>query len=362
MRLNTSLSRQMTIAISLLVLGIILLVQTSSWVLYGWVLKYHPEYLNEDYSLMPSAIELEWLGAATLCSLAIAVLVAGRLTQRILAPMHTLATSLRSITSGDLTARAHTSTHSADEVRQLVQDFNTMAERLENADLDRAFWNAAIAHELRTPVTILRGRLQGYVDGVFTPDAEQIESLLTHVQGLGRLIDDLRIVGLASSRHLDLHIVKTHLAQEVDLVLQLTRPALEQAGFQLVLAISDEEVMCDPMRIRQSLLALLDNAKQHAVPGRLLIGSSCDSDHQILSVTDEGPGIPDKLASRLFEPFQRGERSPGKHGSGLGLAVVSAIARAHGGNASCIRTAEGGSEFRMQWPRHTKLAEMCEPM
>jgi two-component system sensor histidine kinase AdeS len=111
-------------------------------------------------------------------------------------------------------------------------------------------------------------------------------------------------------------------------------------------------VRCDPLRIRQALLALLENARRHAEPGILRIESRLARDQYLLRVEDSGPGVAPKLAEHIFDAFQRGERSRSREsgGSGLGLAVVRAIAQAHGGQASCRPSPRGGSVFEIRWP------------
>jgi len=352
MNLGTGLSRQITISMSLVALGIILLVQVSSYALYALVLRDSPELLAETDDVIMTNEELIWLVVTTICSLAIAVAAAGKLSRRILAPLNSVAESVRQVARGDLAARAVSDDQTIGEAVELVSDFNRMAERLEHMAQDRAFWNAAIAHELRTPVTILRGRLQGLTEGVFEPDQALFRGLLTHVEGLGRLIEDLRIVALAGSGHLELCRVAANLADEVEAVLQLAEPGLRAAGFEIDVQVPAELVVCDPMRIRQALLALLENARRHATPGPLRVSARTANGMCSLWVEDGGPGIAPALAQHVFEPFQRGEQSRSREsgGSGLGLAVVGAIARAHGGHALCRPGALGGTLFEVSWP------------
>lgn len=352
MKIKGGLSRQITISMSLLVLGIILLVQISSYILYALLLRYQPEFFANPHDYSPSVEEWVYMGVSTLCSLAIAVSVAGKLSRRILAPLNAVAASLRRVAGGDLAARAAVDDRPIGEASQLVEDFNSMAERLQHMEQERGFWNAAIAHELRTPVTILRGRLQGFTDGVFVPDQAQFRSLLTHVEGLSRLIEDLRIVALAGSGHLELHRVETDLAGDIATVIALAGPALQAAGFRMEVVADGEPVLCDPMRMRQALLALLENARRHATPGRLRIAAVVADGMCALRVEDEGPGIAPELALHVFEAFQRGEQSRSREsgGSGLGLAVVGAIAKAHGGQAACRPSALGGTLFELRWP------------
>ncbi|MCA6998143.1 ATP-binding protein [Dickeya solani] len=353
-----SLSRQIVRSMTLLALSVTLMMVVGSYIFYSLMLTISPESLSSSDQLMPTTMEWFWMAATTLLALVIAVVLAIRLARRILVPLNSVAHSLRQIAEGELNARAETDDYSLGEAALLVRDFNTMAERLERMAQERAFWNAAIAHELRTPVTILRGRLQGLTEGVFEPDIGLFRNLLTQVEGLGRLIEDLRVVGLAESGHLELRWTQTRLSDEVMAVVSAFEPTLQHDGFTLSLALGDQVVQCDPVRIRQALLALLENAQKHADPGRLCIRAGVDGGRAFLSVEDDGPGIDPQLADQIFEAFQRGEqsRSGNSKGSGLGLAVVQAIAQAHGGQASCCPSPSGGARFELRWPAAGRIS------
>ncbi|HRO63749.1 ATP-binding protein [Thermomonas sp.] len=352
MRLPRGLSRQIVLSMSAVVLVVILLSLLGSYAFYALWFAYAPTSIPESGDWIPTAPEWAWMALTTFVALALAVLVAVNLARRILLPLTSVAESLRRVAQGELDARAVSEDRSLGEAALLVDDFNTMAERLQRMAQEQLFWNAAIAHELRTPVTILRGRLQGLAEGVFVPDATQFRSLLAQVEGLGRLIEDLRVIGLADSGHLDLHWHEVELSAEIEAVVQLLAPALQEAGFTIEVDLQAGRVACDPQRIRQALLALLENARRHAEPGILRIESRLAQGECLLRVEDGGPGIAPELAERLFDAFQRGEHSRSREsgGSGLGLAVVRAIAQAHGGQASCRPSPRGGSVFEIRWP------------
>ncbi|MBP0598218.1 HAMP domain-containing protein [Herbaspirillum sp. LeCh32-8] len=349
---SKGLGRQIVSSVAILVLAVMMMVLLGSYAFYATLWVLYPAALSAPDSWLPSPAEWGWIAATTLTGLGIAVWVAIRLARRILAPLNSVATSLRQVAQGDLAARAATDDHSLGEATQLVNDFNAMAERLERGEQERIFWNAAIAHELRTPVTILRGRLQGLTEGIFQPDPALFASLLLHVEGLGRLIEDLRVVGLAESGHLQMQLQQADLQQEVMTVVKACESALQEKGFALSLALQTRQALCDPVRIRQALLALLENALQHATPGTLTIRTWTDAGQHGLSVEDSGPGIDLADAHNIFDAFQRGPLAPGaqQKGSGLGLAVVRAIAGAHRGTARYARTPSGGACFALRWP------------
>lgn len=352
MSMPTGLSRQILVSMTALVLGVVLLFILGSYAFYALLLWLSPESMPSAGDWLPSAPELTWIIATIGAALALAITAAIKLSRRILSPLISVADGLRQLAKGDLDARAATDDYSLGEAALLVEDFNVMAERLQRMAQEQAFWNAAIAHELRTPLTILRGRIQGLSEGVFQPDAAQFNSLSKQVEILVRLIEDLRVVGLADSGHLDLQMQETDLASDIRMVLQLFEPELRSAGLVPILDLEPRMVRCDPARIRQALLALVENARRHAVPGHLLIQAKLQDNVYRLRVEDDGPGIAADLAPHVFEAFKRGSasRTSEGSGSGLGLAVVRAIALSHGGRAICLPSPEGGTIFEISWP------------
>ncbi|MGZ2744300.1 ATP-binding protein [Burkholderia stagnalis] len=344
------LSRQIALTMAAMALGMTILVVTSAYTFYNVLIKYWPGETNLT-GWTPTGPEWVWLSATTLAGLALAIVVAVNLSRRILAPLNSVADSIRRVAHGDLGARAVAGDRSLREAALLADDFNALADQLQRMTKEQAFWNAAIAHELRTPVTVLRGRLQGLAEGVFTPDETQFRSLLTQVEGLARLIEDLRVISLAESGHLDLEVQHTDLAADVKAVVEVFGDALQAAGQHLVLDLDDRPMRCDPMRIRQALLALLENARRHAVPGAIRIQTRLEHGTCHLRVEDDGPGIPAEFAPHVFEAFRRAnDTQRGQNrGSGLGLAVVAAIAHAHGGQALCIPSGSGTC-FELRWP------------
>ncbi|WP_157084876.1 ATP-binding protein [Hydrogenophaga palleronii] len=351
MSTSPGLRRQIVLSLSAMVLGVILLSVVGSYVFYALAMAYLPGSISDNW--MPSRVELAWIGGTTLAALTLAGWVAVRLSRRILTPLNSVAHSLREIAQGNLQARATLDRHAQGETAQLVHDFNDMAKRLQSVTREREFWNAAIAHELRTPVTILRGRLQGLAEGVFSPDAELFNGLLRQVDGLNRLIEDLRVLSLNDSGHLELDLAPTDVMREVSVVVQAFATRLAARGFQLHIdGDVPIPVVCDAIRIRQALMALLDNALKHAQPGALRVRAHLENGLCSLSVEDDGPGLSPDLAAFVFEAFRRGDpsRARSSGGSGLGLAVVEAIAKAHGGCALCRPSAAGGTVFTLQWP------------
>lgn len=345
------LSRQIVLSMTMVAFWLTVLVISTSFAFYYVLSRVQPEIMETD-SMALTPPEIVWMVLTTIAAMAGAAWVASRLARRILVPLNSVADCIQQVAAGDLSARAVGGDLSLGEASRLVEDFNSMADQLERVTQEKAQWNAAIAHELRTPVTILRGRLQGLADGVFEPSEAQFRKLLSQVEGLSRLIDDLRTLGLSESGHLHLQIVETDLAEEVRKVVDVYEHAMAAAGQRVVLDLPPGRAHVDPVRLRQVLLALLENARKYAVPGVVRVHAGVSRGVCVLRVEDEGPGVPAAVAQRVFEAFWRAEssRSRDSGGTGLGLAVVGAIARAHRGHAVCVPSPLGGTAIELTWP------------
>lgn len=285
--------------------------------------------------------------------LLLALAIALWLARRIVRPLEAVGHAARQIAHGDLATRVAAGPEVQGETAQLIADFNAMADRLQGMAADVSLWNAQIAHELRTPLTILQGRLQGAKDGVFPLDAALIDGLLKQTAGLVRLVEDLRSVSLGDSGRLDLILAEVDLTSEITEMAPTLRSLLEPAGFSLALDLAPGTVLADAARVRQAILALVDNARRHAEPGAVTIGLTFSPDNATITIADEGPGLPAGMEQAAFRQFVRGDRSSG--GTGLGLAIVRAIAHAHRGDVRYYRIVQG-SVFEISLPVERRQA------
>jgi two-component system sensor histidine kinase AdeS len=264
-----------------------------------------------------------------------------------------VAVAARAVANGDLSVRAHSIRLSSREETALTESFNAMAAALEAADRALKDSTAAIAHELRTPLTVLAGRLHGIQDGVFDAGPEQIDSLIHQVDSLTRLVEDLRTLSLVDSHQLVLDLAAIDLAGVVRPVVAAMAPDLEAAGLTPDCHLRPAPMIGDGQRLRQALSAVLTNAQRYARDsGTLRIETGFDPAGVYLRVLDRGPGLSDGDAARAFESFWRGDASRARSGggTGLGLAVVRAIAEAHAGTVSLTRRAGGGAAFELRLP------------
>jgi len=277
-----------------------------------------------------------------------------RLARRIARPVEAVAGAARRLAENrTFTPQELPEDCAFEETAQLVHDFNEMARRIDEGIKEARILNLAIAHELRTPLTIVRGRLQGFIDGVFTPNDAAFRALIGQVEGLARTADDLRTISLAAADRLELRITTVDLGVEAASVVAVMQPDFADAGMTLELDASTCLVPGDAQRIRQALIALLDNARRYAGKGRVVVQIRSTRESGILRVRDEGPGIPSEFVSRAFTLFERGEesRSRSSGGSGLGLSVVEAIMAAHGGTVRIDNEVDVGATFELSLPR-----------
>ncbi len=347
MMLMKGLSRQILLAMASVTVAAGLLVFFGTYLAFSILFYFSPWAADSDNWL--TGFDFITLLVLIFVALIVAAVASIRLAGRILQPLESLAVSARRIKDGDLSARAMPGDHSLGETALLVEDFNAMAQRLQDMAADMTLWNATIAHELRTPLTILKGRLQGMIDGVFKPDEKSLHALVLQVDSLARLVEDLRTVTLADSGHLDLRLQPVRLKDEIQRLAGVLEPELKADGFELKLSLDDVVVNVDAMRIRQVLLALVTNARRYAVRGVVEISLKVENDRVVLRVTDEGPGLAPDIASSAFEPFRRGGQSGSleKGGNGLGLSVVRAVVEAHGGKIRYAPSDTGGAIFEI---------------
>ena len=213
--------------------------------------------------------------------------------------------------------------------------------------------NSAIAHELRTPLTILRGRMQGLADGVYEPSQEVFRGLIGHIDALTRIVDDLKTLSLMNAGRMELDCSQFDLATEVADVMASAAPTLSDRKIDVKTRFELVILTADRARIRQAVLALIDNVGRYAPGSTLEAVVEAAGDVCLISVSDNGPGMTATECEYAFERFWRADdaRTRTTGGSGLGLSVVEAIAEAHGGRAMIERRNGGGTKVTVTIPR-----------
>ncbi|MFP1133228.1 ATP-binding protein [Asticcacaulis sp. W401b] len=356
MKTTKSLANQIVGSTVLVTVSMLLVSILGVYFFYAVALTIAP-HLVDMTATVPSSLDFLLLLGFCLLGLTVAMFVSARLARRIVLPLNSVADGAQRVASGDLTARAVPGDRTLGETAALVDNFNALAERLQKASDDLTLWNSLIAHELRTPVTILMGRLQGLRDGVFAPDPELFHSLHKQAEGLARLIEDLRTVSLFYGGSLRLNRQPTDLAAEMQSLALFLESRVVEAGFWLDLDLQRCIAEVDAARIRQGMLALIDNALKYADPCTLRLRLSASEEAIRISVTDQGPGMDDALAEIAFEAYQRGQPDQDTtRGMGIGLSAVRAIGEAHGGTASYSKDPSGHT-FSLIIPHGRPLSE-----
>ncbi|WP_298402763.1 ATP-binding protein [uncultured Chloroflexus sp.] len=279
--------------------------------------------------------------------------IAAIFSRRISAPLRQISAAAHAIADGDHSSRVKPA--NVRELAELAESFNRMAAALQQADQQRRQLTADIAHELRTPLSIIKGQLEGIQDGVYEADAGQIEALLAEVALLERLINDLHLLALADAGQLPLYretVAPTMLVNEA--VRSFAQSAAERA-IQLSAGSADglPDIEVDPQRIAQVLGNLISNALRHTPAGGVVrVTVAADPDGIVFSVTDTGPGINPADLPHIFDRFYRADRARTRSsgGAGLGLAIARRLVEAHGGQIWAESELGRGTTVRFRLP------------
>jgi two-component system sensor histidine kinase BaeS len=281
-----------------------------------------------------------------------ALLFAFALARWLLAPVRALTAGTRALAAGDFMQRIGSARN--DELGALSRDFDHLAATLEQHRNARRQWGADIAHELRTPLAILRGEIQALQDGVRPLTLQALESLHGECERLGHLIDDLYQLSLADAGALEYRFETLDLAQLVDEALELQRPACSDAGLRLEAKLArGAMVNGDARRLAQLLDNLLVNARRYTnAPGTIRVTLGLHAAQIRLMIEDTPPGVPAAALPRVFERLYRVEESRGRAGggAGLGLAICRAIVDAHDGRIRAEPSTLGGLRVVVDLP------------
>ncbi len=293
------------------------------------------------------------LWIAGLAATVVALIVGGLLFRSIVAPLRSLTTASQAIAAGDLSARAPV--QGQDEVAQLADAFNQMAESLARAEEARRNQTADVAHELRTPLTVIQGTLEAMLDGVYSADRENLQAALTQTRTLSRLVEDLRLLALADAGQLRLHTAPLDLVPFLREIVEAYRPQAQEqrASLELETPPSLASIEADRDRLAQVMGNLLSNALRYAPEGgHITVRARSEGGEVIVSVADDGPGIPPQELPHLFERFWRGDRArrQATGGSGLGLTIARSLVEAHGGRIWAESVEGQGSTFAFALP------------
>ncbi|GHE57687.1 two-component sensor histidine kinase [Streptomyces spiralis] len=304
---------------------------------------------TEPRFVMSSANKAKIVGAAGLV-LAVTVAVTAVVATRLVRPLRALTEAARQ--PPELHVRVPVTTR--DETGLLAVAFNALTERRERLEAQRKAMVSDIAHELRSPLTNIRGWLEVARDGLVDPDPALLASLHDEALVLQRIIDDLQDLAAADAGTLRLHREPLRARDLLDQVAAAHRVAAGTAGVALRTRADGEPWLdADPVRMRQALGNLVSNALRHTpADGTVSVAARLDGDEAVLEVTDTGCGIDPADLPHVFDRFWRAEKSRSRRtgGSGLGLAIVRHLAAAHGGTVTAVSEPGNGSVFSLRLP------------
>ena len=285
-------------------------------------------------------------------ALGVALLVGVAMAAGITRPLRRLTAAARDVAAGDLRARSGLA--GRDELATVGAAFDDMAAGLQAQEAARRNLFADIAHELRTPVTVIEGNLQAMLDGVYDRSDETLRSTLDRAEGLHRLVEDIRDLSLADVGKLDLSVERVALGRVLEDAASGMQSQAQAKGLSLESTASPAEALADEARLRQVLANLLDNAVRHTPSGGSIAARSGTQDDGAgwIEVRDTGEGIPAEDLPHIFDRFYRGTDASGRktRGSGLGLAIARALIEAMKGSLHATSTPGEGSAFRIELP------------
>jgi signal transduction histidine kinase len=301
------------------------------------------QYLNgTNQALLYAA-----LGAA-LVALALGTILARTLTH----PLRDLTAAIRAMARGEL--KQHVSVKSRDELGELALAFNQMSSDLDRLNQSRRQMTADIAHDLRSPLTVIGGYVESMRDGVLKPTPERLDTIHAEVQHLQRLVEDLRTLSQADAGELTLNLepveplaLLERMAKSYNHLAAQAKVALEFQG-----QVDLPEIRLDQDRMAQVFGNLISNSLRYmSEGGRINLSAVRDANSLVFSVEDNGAGIPPEALPHIFDRFYRADpaRAQGNE-SGLGLAIARSIVEAHGGTIRAESRAGQGTTIRISLP------------
>jgi two-component system sensor histidine kinase BaeS len=293
-----------------------------------------------------------WL--AGLLALPIAGLLSYLFARHLGRPIQALRNGTKQLTDGNYALRMRQ--QGQDELGQLTQDVNKLAERLQQNETSRKQWIADIAHELRTPIAILRGEIEALQDGINQPDAQTFNSLHQEVSHLQRLVNDLYELSMSDSGALSYQKTAIDIIALLRETLTLHSTQLHEHSLHidtLGIGLQPATVQGDPQRLQQLFKNLLENSLRYTdKPGQLRVSTALQNHDIIITFEDSAPGVPDESIPRLFERLYRveGSRNRATGGAGIGLSLCLNIAQAHEGSISAHHSPLGGLQIQVRLP------------
>ena len=292
----------------------------------------------------------ESLVYAMLAATVVVALVSVFFTRRVVTPLREMTLASQRIAKGHYDERVKV--NGADELAELSDSFNKMAAQLEGAESMRRQFVGDVSQNLRTPLTAIKGYMEGLMDGVFPPEAETYQQIFAEADRLSRLVDDLQELSRVEAKAYTLELQPLNFSSFVDIAIK--RLSLNARNRQVELRASIPadlpRIVADPDRITQVLTNLLGNAIAYTpAGGSVTITASKQAENVLVSIKDTGIGIAPEHLAHIFDRFYRVDKSRSRQaggGSGIGLTIARHLVEAQGGRIWVESAGEGqGSTF-----------------
>ncbi|QII38304.1 two-component sensor histidine kinase [Rouxiella badensis] len=386
-----TLWRWICVRILALAIGSVVVIAVCMWLRFAvqslWIQHHMPPPLRDEFAVLrthpetnlarfheivdawwgvsysdPSIASADWLTVGILVGVMIPfIVVLGLRAARPLSLQFSrLAAAAGAVAAGDFSARAAQVDNAPLEMARFTQNFNAMMQQLARYDRELRASHVAMAHELRSPLTAAIGRLQGMMDGVFTPEPRQLAMVMKQLQLLSRLTDELHLLSLADAGQLSLNKTQTDLTALLRERAAWLGPQAQAA--RMTLSVTSREAcpcLVDPVRLGQVITIVMENALRYATEGgEVTAAAQTTPEGARMVFRDRGPGVPAAFLPVMFERFTRAESSRARHsgGSGLGLSIARGICEAHGGTIQAAPGETGGLVITVTLPayRHPK--------
>lgn len=289
-----------------------------------------------------------WITIVVSAVVVIGLLLAARSLWRTARTMDTVMDAADRVAAGDYSVRV--GSVPSRPLARLARRFDEMTTRLETNETRRRELLADVAHELRTPLQVIRGTIEGMLDGLYPADTEHVQPLLDETVMMARLLEDLRTFSMAEAGVLSLEEEPVDPRGAAEDAVAALRPLAADAGVKLVIDEGDapRTIEADPLRLGEVLTNLLTNALHHTPSGGTVSVRLSRSQTGVrFAVEDTGPGIPTAQLPHVFDRFFT-SADPG--GMGLGLAIAQRLVQAHGGSIEALSPASGGTTIRFVIP------------
>ncbi|MCP4297687.1 MAG: HAMP domain-containing protein [Proteobacteria bacterium] len=296
--------------------------------------------------------QLKWLYLIATLALVFSAFISYLLTRHFLAPVAEITHGTRAIIKREFEKRIDVD--STDELGQLAKDFNNMARTLGQFEEQRKRWLSDIAHELRTPLSVLRGEIEAIIDGVRPRDNKEIEVLLEEVKFLSKLVEDLRELSMADSEEINFEWGELNPIAIINENIANFSLEAQQHNLKIIGNLEGPDLLIkgDAQKLKQLFSNIIANAIRYASPGTLVVTNERRGDKVLLIFSDSGPGVPEEDLPKLFERLFRVDRSRSRSlgGTGLGLSISKIIVEQHNGSIDAKNVKDGGLEITIGFP------------